>query len=347
MQKPEDAPKTWIQFGKEIIDIETGKRFEATNKYFLTNPLPYKLGHTTETPNIDKIFTEWVGKDNVLLLKEIIAFCMVRDYPIHRIFCFIGAGSNGKSCFLRLLKKFIGADNVCSTELDTLLASRFEVTKLHKKLVCQMGETNFSEISKTSILKKLSGDDTIGFEYKNKNPFDEFNYAKILIATNNLPATTDKTIGFYRRWVIIDFPKQFTEQKDILAEIPHEEYENLGMQLIEILTQLLKKRTFHNEGSIEERQKRYEDKSDPLEKFIKENTEECYSSFIFKYDFEKKLNDWCKENRHREMSDVAIGKKMTQKGIKQEQKYADWMTHGMSKGARAWIGIKWKSEQTR
>jgi len=52
--------------------------------------------------------------------------------------------------------------NVCSTELDSLISSRFEVTRLHKKLVCLMGETNFGEIRKTSILKKLTGKDIIG-----------------------------------------------------------------------------------------------------------------------------------------------------------------------------------------
>jgi len=36
-----------------------------------------------------------------------------------------------------------------------------------------MGETNFNEMSKTSIIKKLTGGDLIGFEYKNKNPFNE------------------------------------------------------------------------------------------------------------------------------------------------------------------------------
>jgi len=37
-----------------------------------------------------------------------------------------------KSKFLELLRKFIGEPNICSTELDTLLTSRFEVTRLHK-----------------------------------------------------------------------------------------------------------------------------------------------------------------------------------------------------------------------
>jgi len=171
-----------------------------------------------------------------------------------------------KSKFLQLLTKFIGEDNVTSTELDTLLTSRFEITRLHKKLVCQMGETNFSEINKTSIIKKLTGQDIIGFEYKNKDPFEEINYAKILIATNNLPTTTDKTIGFYRRWMIIDFPNQFNEKKDILKDIPEEEYNALALKCSLILKDLLETRTFTNEGSVEDRMKRYEDHSNPLEK---------------------------------------------------------------------------------
>lgn len=205
-----------------------------------------------------------------------------------------------------------------------------------------MGETNFNEINKTSILKKLSGGDLIGFEYKNKDLFEEKNYAKIIISTNNLPTTTDKTIGFYRRWMIVDFPNQFSEGKDILLDIPEEEYECLARKSIIILKELIKDRKFTNEGSIEERIKRYEDHSDPLEKFLKEYTEEDFNSFIWKFDFEKKLNEWCKENRHREMSEVAIGKKMKEKGISQELKQSNWLTEGIKKQFRAWVGIKWK-----
>jgi putative DNA primase/helicase len=249
---------------------------------------------------------------------------------------------NGKSKFLELLRRFIGKDNCCSTELDTLLSSRFEVTRLHKKLVCQMGETNFSEIKKTSILKKLSGGDLIGFEYKGKDPFEENNYSKIIIATNNLPTTDDKTIGFYRRWLIVDFPNQFSEKKDILKDIPDEEYGILAVRCLSILKDLLDKREFSNEGSIELRRRRYEDRSDPLEKFMKEYVEEDFNGHIWKFEFEKKLNKWCKDNRFRELSDISIGKKMKEKGIENNQFMSDWLIEGHRKLLRAWIGIKWK-----
>lgn len=159
LNKPKDIEPTWIQFKDEVFDILTGQNFEATPEYFVTNPIPYALdkNNCELTPIMDKIFEEWVGKDYVKTLYEIIAYCLLPSYPIHRLFCFVGGGMNGKSKFLELLRKFVGGMNCCSTELDILITSRFEITRLHKKLVCQMGETNFAQLEKTSIIKKLTG----------------------------------------------------------------------------------------------------------------------------------------------------------------------------------------------
>jgi putative DNA primase/helicase len=349
LQEPKPIEKDWVQFKNIIVNVKTGKEMKATQEYFVTNPIPYSLHKERfiETPVMDRVFEEWVGKEYTKTLYEIIAYCLLPDYPIHRLFCFIGSGLNGKSCFLRLLTKFVGEDNVTATELDSLLGSRFEVTRLHKKLACVMGETNFAEMNRTSIIKKLTGQDTIGFEYKNKNPFESMNYAKILIATNNLPTTSDKTLGFYRRWLIIDFPNHFSEKKDILDEIPEEEYEILAVKSLIILKNLLDEREFHNEGSIEERMKRYEDKSDPFDKFMKEFVAEDFDNHITKAQFEKQLNQWLKENRHRAMSDVVINKKMKEQGIEEGRIYIDWFEGGISskKRARAWLGIHWKGEK--
>jgi len=341
---PKPIKLTWIQFKDTIVDISTGEEFKATPEYFVTNPIPHALNKDrfVETPVIDKIFGEWVGEKYKKTLYEILAYCLLPDYPLHRIFCFIGEGMNGKSCFLNLLKHFVGADNVTATELDALMTSRFEVTRLHKKLVCQMGETNFNEISKTSMLKKLSGGDLIGLEYKHKDHFEDINYAKIIIATNNLPTTTDKTIGFYRRWMIIDFPNIFSEKKEILNEIPEEEYGILAVKSLGIIKDLLEKREFHREGTIEERKEKYEAKSNFLEKFIEDFTIQDGSSFITSAEFFKKFSSWSKENRHREMSDTSLGMAMKKLGYESSKKYFNWMYDGKGGQLRCWEGLKWK-----
>ena len=341
---PKEIKPTWIQFKDEIFNIKTGKKFKAIPDYFVTNPIPYRL-HEEEkesTPVMDKIFEEWVGEDHVKTLYEIIAYCLLPDYPIHRLFCFLGLGMNGKSCFLRLLRKFIGRENTTSTELDRLTNSRFEVTRLHKKLVVLMGETNFTEMKQTAIIKSLTGQDEVPFEYKNKNPFTDVNYAKLIIATNNLPTTLDKTIGWYRRWCIIDFPNQFSEEKDILDDIPEEEYESLALKCTAILHDLLKSRKFHGEGSIEERMKKYEAKSDFLQKFIEDFIIQDVNGYISSADFYKKFNSWCKENRHRELSETSLSLKLKLKGYENERKYCTWLFDGKGGQMRIWSGIKWK-----
>ena len=266
---PKDAKKSWIQFKDKIFDIETGNTFEATPEYFVTNPIPYGIGESEKTPEIDKLFTEWVGEENIQKLFEITAYALLADYPLHRVFCLNGEGRNGKGSFLNLLTKFIGESNLCSTDFDVLTTRPFEAAKLYKKLVCIMGEINSSIFKRTSLFKKLTGADLIGFEFKGKDGFDDYNYAKLIIATNKLPESTDKTVGFYSRWLIVDFPNRFKEKPNLLNIIPEEEYSNLAKKSIKIIKELLEKGEFYKEGNIEERTKRYEERASPIREFLK------------------------------------------------------------------------------
>lgn len=352
LNKPKDFPKTWIQFKNGIIDLNDFnpkkiKLINPTPEYFCTNPIPHNLGTTAATEKADKLFIEWVGQEYAISLWEILGYCLLNDYPIHRIFILIGAGLNGKGTFLRILNALIGIENITSTELDTLINSRFEITRLYKKLVCQIGETNFNELNKTSILKKLTGGDLIGFEFKNKTPFEDYNYAKIIIATNNLPETTDKTIGFYRRQQIIDFPNVFNETKDVLSDLTENDFENICFKCVCILSELLKKREFTNEGTIEERQKRYEDRSNPFDKFWKEEIIEDPDASISKKKFSDKFSDWCKKNNFRQMSDVILARHMKDRGITTSRLTMDWIDarYGEDKPRYwAWTGLKLKAE---
>jgi putative DNA primase/helicase len=314
----------------------------------VTNPIPWDLSESTDTPVMDQIFEQWVGKDEVKSLYQILAYCCLTDYPIHRIFCFIGSGLNGKSKYLELLSKFVGLENGTTTELDVLLTSKFEMCRLYRKLYCLMGETNFAEMNKTSVIKRLTGQDMIPYEFKNKNPFEDYNYAKILIATNNLPTTTDKTDGFYRRWKIIDFPNRFSEKSDILATIPLQEYNNLATKCKNILIELLKNREFNNEGSIEDRKRNFEEKSNPLDKFWKENIILNPYGHIFKTEFKRTLDEWCREKRFRIFSDISISNFMKEKEIEFEKRKAEWVVDdGRTNYFRAWVGISWRTTNAK
>jgi len=332
IKEPKPFKKTWVQFKDKIYDYETKECFESTPEYFNVNPIPHDLGPQKETPTIDSLFSAWVGEENVLTLKETIALSILQDYPLHRVVCLFGAGLNGKGVFLRFLTKFCGVRNVCSTNMKKILTGTFETSKLYKKLICLMGETDFGTIKDTSTLKSLSGQDLISAEFKSKNSFDFENFATIFIASNSLPITEDRTDGFYRRWLIIDFPNKFKEGSDPLLKIPNIEYNNLCNQLLDILPILIKRGKFDKDGAIEERKEKYEEKSNPLKIFMKKFfIREMGQEYPF-YKFYDKYVLFCKENGFREISKKALstllndsGYETEKKSVKIGQNYTKWV----------------------
>jgi P4 family phage/plasmid primase-like protien len=279
LHKPKDAPLKWIQFKDKAYSIKSGKVYDVTPDYFFTNPIPFKIGTIEDTPIMDKLFSEWVG-DNKEVLYEILAYCCYRSYPIQTMFFLYGSGANGKTQYLAIMEHFFGRDNCTAVELNGLIDNRFESFKLYKKLVCQIGETNYSIITKSSLLKKLADGSLIGFEKKNKDPFEERNYAKIVIATNSVPSSDDTSDGWYRRCQIIDFPNQFKEVGfPIWETIPEEEYSNLALKLCLKLNNLLKRGTFTNQGTIEDRKDKYLSASNPLSLFINQFCERGEDKF--------------------------------------------------------------------
>jgi len=342
--KPKESKKTWIQFKNTIVDIENGKVFKASPEFFITNPIPWKIGDKEDTPIMDKIFEEWMTKEGfqdksfINTLYEIMAYTLMPSMPIHRIFCFIGDGLNGKGTYLRLIEKLVGEGNKCASEIELLSNNRFESNKLFKKLVCMIGEVDRGIFKKTKTIKSLTGDDLTRFEFKGKDGFDGHNYAKPLIACNSLPETSDKTKGFYRRWTIVDFPNRFNEKKDILKNIPNEEYSNFCRKALRILPELLRIGEFTNDGSIEQREDKYEKHSNHINEFVKEYCTLNSESYVEFGEFCERYNEYLVSTGNHRKSKIEIGRGIKLKGF---QKKVKKMSSGLNSTTKTCIfGIK-------
>ncbi len=318
---PKEAGKSWIQFKDMLVDVKTGKEFKANSKYFVTNPIPWEIGESEETPTIDKLFKEWIVMEGVQdesyinTLYEIIAYSGLQHQFLQRLFALQGTGSNGKGCYLKLIKKYLGEENICTSELKLLSSRQFESSALYKKQACIMGEVDIYDMQNTNLLKKLTGEDDIRYEFKGKTPFSEKSGTTCFMATNSLPVTPDPSPGFYRRWLIIDFPHVFPIGKEIIDEIPDKEFRNLAKKCIRICKELYEKKEFTNEGNIEERMQRYEARSNPLLRFIEtEVIEDPEEHTIFK-EFCKRFNDYLKNNRLRLMTKITISRALKREGF--------------------------------
>lgn len=314
LKAPKELPKGCIQCKSKIVNIFTNEVFEATPEYFATNPLAYDVGESEDTPTIDKLFEDWVGSEGKKTLYQVLAYCLTQERFMQRIFALIGGGSNGKSTFIRLVSKILGLDNITSSELRLLCERNFETAVLYRKLLCIVGEVSYEDLTSTGQLKRLSGEDKIRFEFKGKQPFSAENTAAIICLTNSLPKTPDRSLGFYRRWLIIEFSRQFPVGKDPLADIPEKEYQNLAKKCIRLLRELYETRKFHNEGTYEEREAVYEEKSNPILKFIEEKCIDSPGNHTKVKDFAERLNSWLKEKHQRPLSPIQISRMLKSNG---------------------------------
>ncbi len=315
-REPKTAPLSWVQFKDKIYDFKTNEEFDATPEYFVTNPIPWKPGESEETPTIDALFLEWVGQKYKPTLDEITAYSACSEQFMQRMIALVGGGSNGKGTYLKLISKFIGKDNICSSELKELSSNQFETAVIYKKLLCIMGEVSQDDLKNTNQIKKISGEDDIRYCFKGKTPFTEPSPTTLINATNSLPRSPDKTMGFYRKWLIIDFPNQFTEIKHgIIESIPDEEFENLARKVLRILNELYKSQKFTNEGNFQERMERYEERANPVGRFLEVHCEEELGYQYILKDFCRDFNEFAKKNHVSIQSVRQIGRILREEGV--------------------------------
>jgi len=355
---PKPIKKWWVQFNNKVVDIDTGNIFDTDPNYFFTTSIPWNIGNSEEIPTIRKYIGEWVIKKGIQdetytdTMVEIIAYCCFNNQFLQTMFAFTGVGSNGKGTFRDVLKKFIGEKNYVSSEMKLLTTKQFETSSIYRKAICAIPEVDTYDMKNTVRIKQLCGEDPLRFEFKGKTPFTDYSQTKILVLTNSLPMTSDRSVGFYRRWLIVDFPHTFNVGKDIIAEIPEYEFNNLANLCIKLMKKLKKDKQFTNGGNFEERRKRYEDRSNPIEKFINEECEEDTPLVpISCRDFYKEVNKWLNHHNLREMKnsqikfvlktmDIEVGAKTKRDGDNFIRQSGVWIAFKESKEEQETIKIE-------
>ena len=202
--------------------------------------------------------------------------------------------------------------------------------------MCTINEIDHSVFKQTALLKRLTGQDLIPMEIKFKNPFEAKNYAKLIIATNTLPQTNDKSYGFFRRWLIIDFPNTFEEGRDPVLYISHDEIPKLCGKAVKLIPGLLERGLFTNEGNLQERKAKYEQRSSSLMEFINAYCDHIEGECITCTDFIDEFRKYCRDNNSPEKSNKAIGLEMTQLGFSSCQRKV------IGYNRKVYATLKWK-----
>jgi len=168
-------------------------------------------------PRALKAFRDWVG-DKWILLFEIIGYTLYPRYDFNKAVMLVGEGRNGKSTYLKLIKKILGSQNVASIPLQDLVENRFAGADLYHKLANIYPDLPSRPLTQTGAFKILTGEDYACWDRKFRDRVCFTNYAKLLFSTNELPPVNDQTLAFWRRWLVIDFPNSFQDNPGFFEE---------------------------------------------------------------------------------------------------------------------------------
>jgi len=345
IEKIEDLkpPLNLIPFANCIYDLDTNKIIEYSPEYFFTTKLKVKYNPDCGgCPTIDRIFHEIVREEDVITLYEIAGYSMYRDYPYPKIFFIYGSGGNGKTTFSNILIRLFGVRNVSTENSYSLQKDKFASGGFFEKYINVSMEMEYTLLRNTELLKRLTGFDLIKCDRKFKEPFQFYNYAKMIFMGNAIPETLDTSPGWYRRVSLTEFPFKFVEGKnadpDIVKNLPQSEIEGLALWAVIKLRELRERKfVFTRHEEILKVKEKYEALSNPLAKFLEDFTEKDYMSEIFCDEFYEKFAEFLQEKEMRPMEQNAVGRRMTKLGFKNKE-----VTRFERRGY-AYLGLKWTS----
>src|SRR5690606_4057724 len=165
-------------------------------------PVPYVPDAYYEVTDktLDKIAVN--DKKIRMLLEEILGYILFRRNEFAAMFVLTGDGSNGKSSFLKMIRKLVGYENTASLDLKEL-DQRFKTVEIFGKLVNIGDDNDKAYLKSTSDLKKLATGEALHVERKSKDTFDIKNYAKLNFSANEMPRINDYSHGLGRRMQIV------------------------------------------------------------------------------------------------------------------------------------------------
>lgn len=143
-------------------------------------------------------------------VQEFFGYCLTEDVSQHAFLWLVGKGSNGKSLILKVLTAMLGERNVSNAKLERL-SHTFARAQLQGKLVNISAEMSANATVADGYLKEIVSGDRIEAEHKNRPPFSFTPVVKLVCATNALPRLLDVSDGFFRRAIILELTRQFSE----------------------------------------------------------------------------------------------------------------------------------------
>lgn len=199
-----------VNFRNGLYVWKTGQTVPHGPAVMSTVQLGADWDETAQCPEFDAFLAEVLPEDMIDMAWELIGYLMHSGNPLHKAVMLKGTGRNGKGTFLRVMNALLGEENVTAVTLADMVGDRFVIAQLLGKIANIAGDIDNTYLETTARFKAITGEDLVSAEHKYGDRFDFTPWAVPVFSANKIPGSADVTTGYLARWVVIDFPYDFT-----------------------------------------------------------------------------------------------------------------------------------------
>jgi len=194
------------------LELLAGTLREPRREDYITKRASVSFNPDATCPNwVSFLKTIMDGdKELILYIQKMMGYMMTGDTREQCIFIAYGTGANGKSTFANILKALLG-DYCLTTPAETLMVKRYsggatpDLARLRGARLVLSSEPEEGSRLAESLVKQLTGQDTITARSLYCNPFEYRPNFKILLSTNHHPIIIGDDNAIWRRIHLIPF----------------------------------------------------------------------------------------------------------------------------------------------
>jgi P4 family phage/plasmid primase-like protien len=249
--------------------------------------------------------------ERILLSQEVFGLCLTPDTSFQKFVLLYGEGSNGKSVFCDLLSAFLGEQNVSHVPLEAF-AQRFALTATLGKLGNISPEVGEIDRVAEGLLKAFVAGDAMSFDRKNKDAVEARPTARLIFSTNNLPRFADRSMGVWRRLLLLPFLVQIPpeEQDRHLADRLRAELPGILNWALVGLARLRQQSRFTEPAICREALKEYRDDSNPTRCFLEMHCRPAAGAELASARLYERYAEWMRGYGYRALAEAPFGKEV-------------------------------------
>ena len=331
-----------------VINLRTGELLPHRREYMMTKIAPVHYDPDAKCPTwlafLDRIME---GNEALIsFLQRAVGYALTGNTREQVLFLFYGTGENGKSTFLETIEAMLG-DYARQTGFDTFILKQNESVRNDLARLAGVRFVSAIEVERgkrlsESVVKQVTGQDTITARFLFKEYFEYKPKMKIFLACNHKPIIRGNDHAIWRRIRLIPFRVTITKKEK-------EENPDFDMKLRAELPGIL---AWAVQGCLEWQQQglgqpvdvveatqQYRDEMDEMKDFFDTRCVMGAEMKAFASDLYKEYLDWAQSAGIRKpMSQCSFGLKLGERGL----------TSGRGMGGRKiWKGIGLRSEEEK